>query len=166
MWSGPGPPSPLLLLLLLLHSCHVCVPPERQEKKRAEVVFIEFWLRKNANGSNTRGHKFLTGRKRKFQWNQISDSPAECLCMCMRAALPSSSSSSTWRYIHNKNWAANIWMWNAFIHSYSLACVSWLICIKLLTNTTEKSYLWLWLSTLSLLLLLNFKVKNILPNHH
>lgn len=74
MWSGPGPPSPLL------HSCHVCVPPERKtgKKRRAEVFFIEFWLRKNAKCPNTRGHKFLTGRKRKFQWNQISDSPAEC----------------------------------------------------------------------------------------
>lgn len=113
---------------------------------------LKFWLRKNAKCTNTRGQKFLTGRKRKFHWNQISDSPAECLCV--RAVL------SARRFIRNKNWTANIWMWNAFIHSYSLV-VSLCVCRGQFASSCWPNSLPEWLQTFLSKTLLNFQGEKI-----
>lgn len=146
MWSGPDPPSPLLL-----HSCHVCVPPERktQGKKRAEVFLLSFGYAKMRNAQTHAGTN--------FSQDANANSNGIKFRIRLRSVLWMYACWSFFGFLNCQH--LNVKCIHSFIFTGS---VSWPICIKRLTNTLTVSQSLTWLPTNPSLLLLNFKVKNIL----
>lgn len=78
MWSGPGPPSPMLFLC-----CLVYVPPERHGKR--EFFCFEFWLRKNVKctQTHTQGTNFSQDANKIPLESNFGFACGSIVCVCV-----------------------------------------------------------------------------------